>query len=107
MGQRAFKTDGNKNVIHSYLGIGAIVEVSISAAGFLAVTVPATVYPKEVYLATRDAASFLLSNVSVGTTYITLPADTFFRFKIAAEPTDVICYIQGTTTTVLEAMMLV
>jgi len=108
MGQRAFKTDGNKNVITSNLGIGAIVETSISVAlGFVAITVPAGVYLKEVILTTRDAAAFQLSNVLAGTTYSTLPASTFLQLKLVAEPADVICYIKGTSTTVLEAIMLI
>ena len=100
----ALKTDGNKNTIQGGNLIGSVIEVSITAASFVAVTIPAGIYSKRVYFTTRDAAAFQISAVSAGTTYASIASG--FWLDITANPTDIICYVKGTSTTTLEVIVL-
>lgn len=102
----ALKTDGNGHPIQGGNKIGDVLAVSITAAGWVAVTMPAGIYSKRVYFNTRDAASFLISAIAAGTTYATIAASAPFWLDIVASPADVICYAKGTTTTVLEVIVL-
>jgi hypothetical protein len=109
MGKRTLRVDRNRHVIQGANLVGAILNINISIAlGFVAVTIPADVYTKFAYLNTRDAAAFQISHVAAGTTYLTVAAPNIAAFKISltAEPGDIICYVKGTTTTVLEVMLL-
>jgi len=102
----ALKTDGNKNAIQTGNLIGAVIEISISVVlGFVAITIPAGIYSKRVYFNTRDAAAMQLSAVSNGATLATIASP--FWLDITADPGDIIGYAKGTTTTVLEVIVLV
>lgn len=105
MGQRALKTDGNKNPIQGGSKISGVIAVSITAAGFTAITMPAGSYSKEVRITTRDNAAFQLSDVLAGTTYISVPASTVINLRIVANPGEIIGYAKGTTTTTLEVLL--
>ena len=101
----ALKTDGNGHPIQGGSLIGDVIEVAITAASFVAITIAAGIYSKRVYFNTRDAASFLLSAISAGTTYATIPSG--FWLDIVASPSDIIGYAKGTTTTTLEVIVLI
>ena len=102
----ALKTDGNGHPIQGGNLIGDVIEVSISVAlGFVAITIPAGIYTKRVYFNTRDAAAVQISAISAGTTYATIVVP--FWLDITASPGDIIGYAKGTTTTVLEVIVLI
>ncbi len=103
-GQRSFKSDGNKNAIQAGVKIEDVMEVSITAASFVAVTIPASIYPKSIYVTTRDQTNFLLSNDSGGAGYATIPSG--FGIDLAPEAEEIIFYVQGTSTTTLEVILL-
>ena len=107
MVRQALKTDGNKHAIQAGNKIGDVLAVSITAAGWTAITMSAGTYSKKVYFNTRDAASFLLSAIALGTTYATIAASAPFWLDIAADPGDIIGYAKGTSTTILEVIVLV
>ena len=101
----ALKTDGNGNAIQGGNLVGSVIEVSISVAlGFVAVTIPTGIYSKRVHFSTRDAAAMQISNISAGTTYASIASG--FWMDITASPTDIICYVKGTSTTTLEVIVL-
>jgi len=80
-----------------------IIEVSITAAGFVAVTMPASSSCKSMFLTTRDAAGFLLSNSAAGTKYATLSSGV--AIDMALQAADVPFYVKGTSSTTLEVLL--
>lgn len=102
--QRLLKTDANGSLIQAGIKIDDVLEVSITAAAFVAVTIPATIYPKSIYITTRDQSNFLLSNESDGNGYATIPSG--FGIDLAPEASEIIFYAKGTTTTTLEVILL-
>ncbi len=103
---KALKMDGNGHAIQGGSLVGDVLNISISAAlGFVAVTIGAGIYSKRVYFNTRDAAAMQVSAISAGTTYATIASP--FWLGIVADPGDIICYVKGTTTTVLEVIVLI
>lgn len=104
MKQRPLKIDDNDKIIQAGVKIEDIVEVSITAGGWVAVTIPASIYPKSIYITTRDQANFLLSNDSGGSGYATIPSG--FGIALAAEAEEIIFYAKGVTSTTLEVILL-
>ena len=88
--------DGDR--FYSASSIKVPLAVSITAAGFVAVTLGVSC--KGFHVSTRDAADWLLSDISAGTTYATLKSGMYF--DIAGEAGDVVFYAKGTSSTVLE-----
>ena len=83
-----------------------ILEVSITAGGWVAVTLGATDFCKSVRVTTRDNASFLISTESDGTPYATIPADWVLTFDLVGDPSQVLFYAKGTSSTTLEVILL-
>lgn len=107
MTRAALKVDGNKHAIQAGNKIGDVLAVSITAAGWTAITIPAGTYSKKLYFNTRDNASYLLSAILAGTTYATIEASAPFWLDITADPGDIIGYAKGTSTTTLEVIVLI
>ena len=79
-------------------------EVSISAAGWVAVTLGTTDHCKSIFVRTRDGAEWYLSAQSGGTRYLTIARD--FSMDLVADPSETIFYAKGSTTTTLEVLLL-
>jgi len=79
-------------------------EVSISAAGWVAVALGASQHCKAIYVKTRDDEPWLLSAQSAGTRYTTLTGD--LGIDMVADPSVTLFYVKGTTTTTLEVILL-
>ena len=99
---KALPVDENGNKFFSASIIRAPLAVNITAAGFTAVTLTAALPCKGVHVSTRDAADWLLSNVSAGTTYATMKSGMYI--DIAANGGEILFYAKGTSTTVLEVV---
>ena len=97
---KSLPIDVNGNKFFSATLLHTPIEVSITTGGFVAVTLTADKSCKGFHVSTRDAADFLLSDVSAGTTYATLKSGMFF--DIAAEGGDILFYAKGTSSTTLE-----
>lgn len=104
MAQNPFKLDANQNVIPAGTKIEGVLNVSISSASFTAVQLGASQSCKAIFVTTRDAADWLLSNVSAGTTYATLING--IGIDIAGSPEQILFYVKGTSTTTLEVILL-
>ena len=74
--------------------------VAITAAGFSAVTLATAC--KGFHVSTADAADYLLSDISAGTTFATLKSGMFF--DIAGEAGQIVFYAKGTSSTNLELL---
>ena len=79
-------------------------EVSISAAGFVAVTLGAAQHCKAIFVKTRDDTSWLISAQSAGTRYATMTGD--LGIDIVGDPDEILFYVKGTSTTTLEVILL-
>ena len=79
-------------------------EVSISAAAYVSVALGASQHCKSIFIKTRDGANWLLSAQSAGTRYATIAGD--LGIDITANPSGVLFYAKGTTTTTLEVILL-
>jgi hypothetical protein len=90
--------DGNK--FFSASAIKAPIETAITAAGFVAVTLNTSC--KGIHVSTRDAADFLISNVSAGTTYATLKSGMYM--DIHGDSGKILFYVKGTSSTTLEVI---
>lgn len=80
-----------------------VIEVSISAAGFVAVTIPSQTNAKSFLAKARDNSSFLVSNESDGDGYITIPLA--FSDTLDNETDATLFYVKGTTSTTLEVLL--
>ncbi len=80
-----------------------ILEVSISASGWTAVTVPNTVSAKSFLAKCRDSAAFLVKIDNDATRYITVPSSLSGDIDPAAD--NALFYVKGTTTTTLEVLL--
>jgi len=100
--QENLPVDPRGNIVYAVSGIKEIIEVSITAAGFVACTMPADSSCKSIFVTTRDAADILLSHLSAGTRYATLASG--FAIDIAAVAADVLFYVKGTSSTTLEIL---
>jgi len=104
MGQRPYSIDPNGRAVRASRIIEDVLEIAITAGGWVAVNVPADIYTKAVYITTRDGADFNLSNESDGDGYATL--NSGFGIDLAKKPEENICYVRGTSTTTLEVILL-
>lgn len=81
---------------------------AISAAGWTAITHPRGQMNGDCVLHARDNTSFLVSDTSSGTNYLTVPASTMLTLNWRADGTSaghpVVCYVKGTSTTSLELL---
>ena len=102
--RRELKTDGRGKAIQAGSKIVAVLEVSITAAGFVAVSLSSTQFCKAIFVGTRDNSNWLLSDVSAGTTYKTMRSDT--GINIVGSASETLFYVKGTTTTTLEVILL-
>lgn len=100
--QNPLPEDPAGNKIFSASKIVAIHEVSITAAAFADVTLPANTSCKTMYLTTRDGADFLLSVDD--TKYSTLPSG--IAIDLAALAGDTPFAVKGSSSTTLEVMLL-
>jgi len=103
MAQKPFKRDANDNVIPAGTEISGVLNVSISAASFAAVTL-GSVSCKAIFVTTRDGADWLLSDILAGTTYATLPSG--IGIDIAGGEGQTLFFAKGTSTTTLEVILL-
>ena len=99
---RKYNQTLNGETIFAGTSITSIIETSITAAGFVAVTLDAPC--KSIFITTRDAADFLISNVSAGTTYSTIPGSLAMDFT--GESGQIVMYVKGTSSTTLEVLCL-
>ncbi len=76
--------------------------------GFVAVANPRGAYGGKVMLKARDNAAFQVSDTSAGTNYLTtvasLPLVVTALPDGSAAGSPVLCYVKGTSTTVLEVL---
>ena len=101
--RKRFKTAEGHKIPHPSVMVD-ILEVSIAATGFVAVTLPAATFCKKVIVTARDGASWLISEA--GTSYATIPAAYVLHMDIVGDPAQVLFYAKGTSTTVLEVICL-
>ncbi len=81
-----------------------VIEVSITAATWAAVTVPSTVNARAFMAKCRDNSQFKVSPYANGSKYITVPLS--FEDEIdEAGVGATLFYVQGTTTTTLEVLL--
>jgi hypothetical protein len=92
--------DLNGNKFFSASGMKAPIETSITAGGFVAVTLDTSC--KAIHISTRDAADFLVSDVSGGTTYATLKSGMYM--DIHGDSGKILFYAKGTSSTELEVI---
>lgn len=101
--RKRFKTAEGHKIPHPSVMVG-VLEVSITADGFVAVTLPAATFCKKVIVTARDGASWLISEA--GTAYATIPAAYVLHMDIVGDPAQVLFYAKGTSTTTLEVICL-
>ena len=84
--------------------------INISVAlGFVAVPNPRAAYGRTVILKARDNAAFQVSNTSDGGSYFTTVASLPLALSVlpdgSAGGSPTLCYVKGTSTTVLEMIL--
>jgi len=84
--------------------IVGVVETSISAAEWTAITVPSTVSANAFIGKCRDGASFLISNESNGSGYMTIPLSIKGNLPQSAD--NIVFYVKGTSTTTFELALI-
>ena len=102
--QKRLKLDSKGIPIQAGVSIDDILNESITTAGWTAITIPANIYPKSMYITTRDQSNFLFSHLAAGTRYSTLPSG--FGIDFAADAEETVFYIKGTSPTTIEIILL-
>jgi len=102
--RKPYKRDPLGIPIPAGTSIVGVLEVSISTASFVEVVLGAADFCKAILVGTRDEENWLLSNVSAGTTYKTMPANV--GIDIAGSASETLFYAKGTSTTTLEIVLL-
>jgi hypothetical protein len=102
---RILKRDPNGNPISG--GVSKLIdtlEVSITASGFAAVALGADQHCKSILVQTRNDTPWLISAQSTGTRYATINGGIAIDLVIAES--EIMFYAKGTTSTVLEVILL-
>lgn len=97
------RTENGENILGTQKIVG-ISEVAITTGGYVAVNVPSGVACKAVLAKTRDAENWLLSNVSAGTTYMTITSP--LSVDIVGRAGETLFYAKATTNGTLEVIFL-
>lgn len=80
-----------------------VVEISITAAAWKAVTVPSNVNVSKFIAKCRDNASFLIKKDNAASRYITIPLS--ISGNVNPETNRTLFYVKGTTTTTFEVLL--
>ena len=102
-----FRREVNDVIIPWGSKVSGILNTSLNASTYTAITIPAETYCKYILAQTEDYGLWYLSDVLAGTTYFNIPANQVLALNIAGLPGQTIFYAKdGNATPKLQVILI-